>query len=211
MSRIVTNEEREDWYLNHPNDQYRSCPYCDYYGWFIQTISPDPIYNPAVDGQMYSDITLVHYPCPSCNNNLPPNTYMRGKVLEWYNEHPHPFFIPKPVHSAKLDDLIKLRDSCLTLFDKQSLKVIPDVAIEPDTHFRVPALAHYHTGRNLICYKASYLESGDYTSFIDTMKHELLHAWIDQHNFSGDRGHDDVFQAAAHLLGIQWREDYRNA
>ena len=90
--------------------------------------------------------------------------------------------------SNPLDSLIRLRDSCLTIFAKLPIPNIPELAIEPESHFSEPSFAaHYHPDRILICFKDSYLQQADYLSLVNTMKHELLHAWVHQHNFHGDR------------------------
>lgn len=109
-----------------------------------------------------------------------------------------------------IEALTKLRNSCLSLFQKKPLKNIPPIFIEDDDHFSKPIiLAHYHTSKDAVCFRKGYLETATAQSLADTMKHELLHAWIQQHDFKGDRAHDDLFKATAHLLGINWWEGLR--
>lgn len=120
--------------------------------------------------------------------------------------------LPDPLDP--LEALTKLRDSCLSLFHKKPLKTIPPIFIEPDEHFKNSKLpyvyAHYHTSKDVICFNEKYIkENPTPQSLLDTMKHELLHAWIHQHNFNGDRAHDDLFKATAELLGINWWEGLR--
>ncbi len=128
---------------------------------------------------------------------------------------------PKPPipSQSSVDDLTKLRDSCVALFSRKPLKSIPPVYIHGDTHFtqiipdihfaaRLPN-AHYEVSGNIICFREGYLHTATPAQLINTMKHELLHAWIHQHDFDGDRAHDDIFKAASELLGITWWEGYR--
>lgn len=128
--------------------------------------------------------------------------------------------LPVPSQSSA-DDLTKLRDSCVALFSRKPLKIIPPISIHSDDHFTVigiipdpnfaPPLpnAHYEPSRNIVCFREGYLKTATAGQLVNTMKHELLHAWIHQHDFSGDRAHDDIFKAACELLGIQWWEGYR--
>jgi hypothetical protein len=123
-----------------------------------------------------------------------------------------PINVYEPTPDTSVYELTKLRDSCLSLFDKKPLKSTPSVFIEEDDHFdSTTTRAHYHTAENQICFRKGYLDKGTPQQWVNTMKHELLHAWIHQHDFRGDRAHDDLFKAAAELLGIEWWEGYRES
>lgn len=173
----------------------------------VQAFQKDPPFQPTMARKPWVE------PQPQNPQPLkPPDVDPLRFVKKWVKEQEEKQKLEQlKADGMSVQALNRLRDSCLSLFDKKPLKTIPPVFIKPDDHFSPNAGAHYEPSKNVICFKESSVNRGTPGYLADTMKHELLHAWIDQHDFKGYRAHDDLFKAAADLLGIEWREDYRES
>lgn len=135
-------------------------------------------------------------------------------------QSPIAFPSPPPSVLTDLERLTRLRDSCLHNFHKKPLKAVPSIAIKSIEHFSKPlTLARYEPPQNVVCFKDEYVKEASYDELADTMIHELLHAWLNQHGPQGenktwadqqDNPHDQYFEMMAQQLGIEfnpaWRE-----
>lgn len=108
----------------------------------------------------------------------------------------------KPKTPVELQNLENLRNSCMSLIRDAPLKVIPIIAIEPESHLD-KALAHYHSDTNLICFSEKYVKTASFASLTDTMKHELAHAWLHQYGFAQEDGHGSHFHVVATWLKLK--------
>jgi hypothetical protein len=106
-------------------------------------------------------------------------------------------------------ELEQLRATALHEFRNHPLKHIPPIFIEPLEHFLDQEWAHYERRQRIICFSTAYVEDADISSLLDTMIHELLHAWIHENELGDGDPHGKSFEAACKLLGIHFNPAWR--
>ena len=156
-------------------------------------------------GQDTKQQSTYHDPIPPApiHARLIPTPLDHKPVPPWHDSH-YSSAVPTPSQPlTMLEQLTRLRDSCLSLLDKTPLKDIPLIVTRPKSYFLELAHAQYESIGNLICFNESYLETATPEQLVNTMKHELAHAWLHQHGYDQENWHGPHFQIVAKLLGIE--------
>jgi predicted SprT family Zn-dependent metalloprotease len=101
-------------------------------------------------------------------------------------------------------ELAKIYREAVKLFDPPLL-ANPKLAICGGGHLDPCTTAHYHASLNQICLNRYWVERGcvyGINGFRNTIRHELIHAWIYQHGIKDDRSHGREWTKKAIELGV---------
>ncbi len=138
------------------------------------------------------------------------------QAFDWYKRSPrhereriaHTFrVVCRPTRRMGTVDLHYLRlvlRAVLPLFQPRyaPLLTVPTLDIFPAFLFH-GEIAHYRPSSNQICFNENYLNRVA-SEIENTMKHELLHAWLHQNGFGNEVDcHGPHFRAMAKYLGIK--------
>ena len=133
---------------------------------------------------------------------------MRSKIrgdLEWWIHHNPSSFPNGPCASPTVTvrQLGAIMLPVLALFRDIP---VPSLAIEGPGHFPPPvmATAHYESRPHRICFNTVYLISPDFQEIENTLKHELVHAWICWKGVRDDGFHGEQFKKKARQVGCEF-------